>query len=119
MNVNLIDPNEVNINPNTVNGIPQYQDMYIFAEFVGTRRGRTVLIKAGDSNSYFGEQTGLENTITVNFLGMNQNTDNPNYMNFTTNYYQGSTETMNYSMNHLVSPILKSQQIHHMFHRLI
>ncbi len=99
MNVNLIEPNDVNINTNIVNGIPQYQDMYIFAELTAIRKARTVLVKT-DDNAYSSEVTGLENTVRVNFLGNNQNTGivvdsetigNPNYLNFTTNYYQGSS----------------------------
>ena len=38
-------------------------------------------------------KTGLENTVTVNFIGNNQDStnSNPNYLNFTTNWYDGST----------------------------
>ena len=90
-NVALVDPNDVNINTNIVNGIPQYQDMYIFAELTAIRKGRTVLVGIGDLNKYHVEQTGLENTTKINFLGNNQNTNNPNYLNFTTNYYDGSS----------------------------
>ncbi len=97
---NLIDPNEVDINPNIPNGIPQYQDMHIFAELTAVRKARTVLYKMGDSSVYTEKATGLEETIRVNFLGNNQNkgitvgdkfVSNPHYLQFTTNYYQGST----------------------------
>lgn len=91
-NVILIDPNnDVNINPNIVNGIPQYQDMHIFTELIATRKGRTVLVSQGELNTYNVEKTDLENTTVVNFLGNNQNTNSPNYLNFTTNYYDGSS----------------------------
>lgn len=97
--VNLIEPNNVNINTKIVNGIPQYQDMFIFAELTAVRKARTVLVET-EQNKYRPELTGLENTVTVNFLGNNQNVgvvvgenkiSNPNYLNFTTNYYQGSS----------------------------
>lgn len=92
-NVNLIDPNNIanNGNPHT-NGIPQYQDMYIFAELTAKSRGRTVLITTNDGNNTEGTfKTGLEKSKSVNFLGVNQNINDPNYLNFTTNYYDGST----------------------------
>lgn len=90
MSVQLIEPNSVNINKNIVNGIPQYQDMYIFAELTAVRKARTVLVTTGD-NMYHAEKTGLENGVRVNFIGVNQSPDNPNYLNFTTNYYDGSS----------------------------
>ena len=39
-NVLLIDPNLVNVNPDMTNAIPQYQDMFIFAELTATKRQR-------------------------------------------------------------------------------
>ena len=88
-NVILVDPNYININ-NTkrgnvefVNGIPQYQDMYIFAELTAESKGRTVLEIGGKSTS--------SNPMEINLLGNNQDKDNPNYLRFTTNYYDGST----------------------------
>ena len=84
-NVVIVDPNQYNINPNIVNGIPQYQDMFIFAEFTANRKGRTVLLSKGGF-----EKNNMEDSISVNFLGMNQEKNNPNYLNFTTNYYDGS-----------------------------
>ncbi len=89
-NIIMVDPNSININRITrdnvefVNGIPQYQDMYIFAELTAESKGRTVLEVGGKSTS--------TNSQTINLLGNNQNKeDNPNYLNFTTNYYDGST----------------------------
>lgn len=92
-NVNLIDPLSVNINTNIVNGIPQYQDMFIYAELYAARKGRTVLVKTEGISDYKIEPTGLENDVRVNFIGVNQNQEgnDPNYLNFTTNYYDGST----------------------------
>jgi GH25 family lysozyme M1 (1,4-beta-N-acetylmuramidase) len=95
-NVIMIDPNSANINNNMVNAIPQYQDMFIYAELLATSRGRTVIVNGTE------EKTGLEETIKVNFMGVDQNKGvidpatnefmgNPNYLNFTTNYYDGST----------------------------
>lgn len=84
-NVILVEPNCININNDIVNGVPQYQDMYIFAELTAKSKGRTVIIN-GNTNS--------TKSKTINFIGNNQdndNPDNPNYLNFTTNYYDGST----------------------------
>lgn len=83
-NVILVEPNCVNTNNNITNGIPQYQDMYIFAELVAKSRGRTMIID--------GETTTSDSKI-INFIGNNQDNDNPNnpnYLRFTTNYYDGS-----------------------------
>ena len=49
--VNLIEPNNVDINTKIVNGVPQYQDMYIFAELTAVRKARTVLVKT-EENKY-------------------------------------------------------------------
>jgi lysozyme len=96
-NVKLIDPHEVNIkNNDNVNGIPQYQDMFIYAELFATSRGRTVIITSnGGAKSQGVKKTGFENNITVNLMGVDQNSDNdnPNYLKFSTNYYDGSTST--------------------------
>lgn len=79
----LNDPNSVNINTAIPNAIPQYQDMHIFAELTASRKGRSVII--------VGKGLKTDVDVTVNFLGNNQNPNNPNYLNFTTNYYDGST----------------------------
>jgi len=82
--VQLIDPNDVNINTDMKNAVAQYQDMHIFAELTAKRKGRTVLtVNEGSSN---------DKEVTVNFIGNNQNDKNgdPNYLNFTSNYYDGS-----------------------------
>ena len=83
-NVILVEPNCVNINNNVINGIPQYQDMYIFAELTARSRGRTVIIN-GNATS--------ETSKKINLMGNDQNAgnNNPNHLNFTTNYYDGST----------------------------
>lgn len=73
----------VNINPNMVNGIPQYQDMNIFAELIAVRKERSVLI--------VGKGQKNDERVEVNFIGNNQNQNNPNYLKFTSNYYDGST----------------------------
>jgi GH25 family lysozyme M1 (1,4-beta-N-acetylmuramidase) len=91
-NVLLIDPNLVNVNPNMTNAIPQYQDMFIFAELTATRRARTVLVTGLQGiGSYSTENTGANKAISVNFLGTNQDPESPNYLKFTTNWYDGST----------------------------
>lgn len=82
-NVNLIEPNDVNINTNVINGISQYQDMHIFAELTAKSKERTIIID-GNTSSKEGD--------IINFLGNNQDIDNPNHLNFTTNYYDGSTD---------------------------
>ena len=82
-NVSLIDPNMVNVNVDMTNSIPQYQDMYIFAELTAKRKKRTVLSAGGSSS---------DKDVVINFLGNNQDNthQNPNYLNFTTNWYDGS-----------------------------
>ena len=89
-NVILIEPNAVNINRTLndgvpfVNGISQYQDMYIFAELTARSKGRSVSIN--------GNWTGT-NPISINLMGNadQQTPESPNYLGFTTNYYDGST----------------------------
>lgn len=99
-NVDLIDPNLINVNTGLVdgvpfvNGIPQYQDMYIFVELVAESKGRSVIITSNQGSNIVGQlKTGLETDRTANFMGVNQDNtnNNPNYLNFTTNYYDGST----------------------------
>jgi len=98
-NVNLIDPNDINtknLGNNNINAIPQYQDMYIFVELKAKRRGRSVIITSSEGNIGQGfVKTGLEEPKEINLLGIDQNNDpkNPNYLKFTTNYYDGSTGT--------------------------
>jgi len=95
-NVILINPNEINVNriENNnipfVNGIPQYQDMFIFVELTAESKGRTVLESSGIGDS-------SSDSIKISLMGVNLNENDPNYMNFTTNYYDGSTgESMLY-----------------------
>ena len=97
-NVLLIDPNKVNIDVSQVNGIPQYQDMFIFAELTAKRRPRSVIERNSNGTTTLGDN-GMNNGLSVNFIGNNQdgtkNSDgsnnNPNYLNFTTNWYDGSS----------------------------
>lgn len=77
------DPNSINVNPELVNAIPQYQDMHIYAELTAVRKGRSVIT--------IGDEFETDDTFKVNFIGVNQNTDSPNNMAFSTNYYDGST----------------------------
>ena len=85
-NVNLIDPHNSNINTNVVNGIPQYQDMYISAELIAIKRGRTVLsTNINGSFTKFHEKSDNTSSMKVSFLGENQKQDQ-----FTTNWYEGS-----------------------------
>lgn len=93
-NVILVEPNDININTTQingrefVNGIPQYQDMYIFAQLTARGKGRTIIMQGSQGNSVTSEESK-----PVNLLGNNQDNtnNNPNYLNFTTNYYDGST----------------------------
>ncbi|MDA3780534.1 MAG: glycoside hydrolase family 25 protein [Bacteroidales bacterium] len=85
-NVLLIDPNCVNINNDIVNGVSEYENKYIFAELTAESRGRTVVTIKGNTNSAKTDKSKI-----INFIGNNQDINNPNYLNFTTNYYEGST----------------------------
>ena len=101
-NVKLIDPEHTNLNYTQVgkdrvyqeNGIPQYQDMYISASLTAVRRGRTILttdvatdITKYDGTSFYGDKV-------VSFMGQYQDPENEaHYNQFTTNWYDGSTET--------------------------
>ena len=82
-NVILVDPHMMDINNDMTNAVSQSQDMYIFAELTAISKGRTVVVN-GNATS--------ESSKKINFIGNNQNDDvnNPNYLNFTTNYYDGS-----------------------------
>ena len=94
IDVILLDPNIPNVPTKTDGvtplfkdtGIPQYQDMNIFAELVATRKGRTILT--------INEGARSDPSVTVNFMGNNQNINmnDPNRLNFTSNYYDGSNE---------------------------
>ena len=90
-NVHLVDPGMVNVNENMINSIPQYQDMHIFAELTAQRKGRTVLAINSQGTSI--QDNGMNSDMVVNFMGNNQDTENPNpnFGKFTTNYYDGST----------------------------
>ena len=90
-NIILLDPNDVNTNQSMVNSIPQYQDMFIYAELRAVRKGRTVLETSnehGNGGSIL--KTGMEDFTEVSFLGTDQNKTSPNYNSFTTRYYDGS-----------------------------
>ncbi|MFA5207247.1 MAG: glycoside hydrolase family 25 protein [Candidatus Paceibacterota bacterium] len=92
-NIILLDPNTVNTNPNITNGVPQYQDMFIFAELRAIRKGRTVLETMSERGTGANVMiTGLEDIKEVNFLGINQNSKSPDYRKFTTRYYDGSND---------------------------
>jgi len=84
------DPNRVNLYPLAdlsvqpiTNSVGQYQDMNIFAELTAVRKGRSVIVNGKGLQSM--------DSVEVNFLGNNQNKNNPNHLNFTTNYYDGSS----------------------------
>jgi len=90
----MMDPNLVNVNTSMTNSIPQYQDMYIFAELTAISKDRTILATSSKGNTTIQENnTAKYRGITVNFIGNNQDKENPNpnYLNFTTNWYDGSS----------------------------
>ena len=91
-NVLLMDPDMVNTNIGMTNSIPQYQDMFIFAELIGQRKGRSVIEISSQGNTSL-QKTGMEENIVVNFIGNNQDSSptNPNYLNFTTNWYENDS----------------------------
>ena len=100
--VNLIDPNNANLNYVQVgkereyqeNGIPQYQDMYIVAELTAVQRGRTILSTDVATDITKQDIRGFEKDKYVSFMGQNQDRDNEAHFNqFTTNWYDGSTQT--------------------------
>lgn len=93
--VRLIDPNKINVNPNQINAIPDYEDMHILAELSARRRGRTILMSSGGV-----ADTRTDDTINVNLMGVNQDKNNPNFGAFSTEWHDadlggkmGQTET--------------------------
>jgi len=93
-NVNLIDPNDSNINTDITNGAPKYEDMYISVDLVGTRRGRTVLETDIDTKlTKINHDGGIGEDMRVSFLGENQDPNNAAHSGkFTTNWYDGATD---------------------------
>jgi hypothetical protein len=93
-NVQLIDPQKYEDNAQfspLVNGINQYQDMYISAELTAIKRGRTILSTnlVGNITTY--DEASLSGDRLISFLGENQDPNSPNFGKFTTNWYDGST----------------------------
>lgn len=82
-NVILVEPNSINVNNDIVNSVPKYEDMHIFAELTAESKGRTVISDG---------ITTTTNTEKLNFIGNDQKKGDNNYLNFTTNYYDGSTD---------------------------
>jgi murein DD-endopeptidase MepM/ murein hydrolase activator NlpD len=106
------DPNSFNINENMPNSIANYEDMYIEASLTASRKSRSVLQTTVGINN--------EEKVTVNFLGFNQNKNNSNYLNFTSNYYDGSNPdgedyesfgitSINIDINSSFIPVVKIQ----------
>lgn len=91
MAVYIHDPNDLNINPNIVNSIPQYQDMYIFAELTAKQNGRSIFITTEEGT--FSSERYSQDNVTINFLGVNQDINSPDFKRMTTNWYDGSTKT--------------------------
>ena len=93
--VNVVNPTDPNVNNNAplVNGIPKYENMFIFAELSAVRRGRTVLSTSVNGDiTIFDKTGGFDSTVAISFLGETQDPNSPNNGNFTTNYYDGSTK---------------------------
>ena len=74
------DPDGFNVNKNLTNGIPQYQDMFIFAELTAYSKSRTVLETS--NGGYLGGSTS--NSDFVNFAGSDV---------FTTRWYDDDNES--------------------------
>ena len=83
-NVLMADPNLVNTNQNMINSIPQYQDMFIFAELTAKSRGRSVVFTSNNSGLYSLSKESVNKDVVVNFMGNNQDSAQPNsnYLNF-------------------------------------
>jgi len=93
-NVNLIDPNNSNINNNITNGIPQYQDMYISVDLTAYKRQRTVLSTNINTDITKINKDASQEGETISFLGQNQDQNNSAHFNkFTTNYYDQESDT--------------------------
>ena len=88
-NVTLVDPNGLNIDENIHNAIPKYQDMHIFVELTARRKGRSVL--TFESGGVELTQTGLEDSIAINMMGIDQDPNSPTYGNFTTKWHDERT----------------------------
>lgn len=88
MAIYLHDPNNFNSNPNLINGAPPYEDMYIYAELTAIQKGRSVLMKS-DGGVYNSDKYA-SNDVSINFIGVNQDQEDPNVGRMTTNWYDGS-----------------------------
>ena len=101
-NVNLIDPNNANLNYSQDkdgtkefqhNGIPPYEDMYIAAELTAVRRGRTILSTEIATDITRKDERSFQDDKYVSFMGQNKDPDNEAHFNqYTTNWYDGSAE---------------------------
>jgi len=87
--VQLIDPNEINNNAFT-NGMPSYEKMFTYVKLTAKRRHNTIL-KNLTFESGFNSIENIDGTTVISFLGENQK--DPKNLNYTTNWYEGSTAT--------------------------
>jgi hypothetical protein len=86
MAVQLIDPNDV-VNENSfAYGTPEYEKMFIFAELIAQRRGRTIIISKGGGN--FDVRKTIDSDLVVNMLGPDRQTSQ-----FTTQWDRNTSGT--------------------------
>ena len=65
--VELIDPNKVN-NSKYPNGIPPYEDMFIYVKLTAAKRSNTILQDLS-FNGKFNNITTIDGDMVVSFLG--------------------------------------------------
>ena len=80
--VMLVDPNDINVNPDQINAIPDYENMHLLVELSARRRGRSIIMSGGGQI-----ETDGDSQISVNLMGVSQDKDDPNYGSFTTNWH--------------------------------
>ena len=83
--IQLVDPNLINVNNNLEHPIPNYEEMFIYVELNGIRRGRSVIETTSAGQAIFANT--IENK-DVSFMGF----DNQNSNTFTTSWYEDDRE---------------------------
>jgi hypothetical protein len=79
MSVQLIDPIKAVNKYSFANGVPEYENLFIFAELTAQRRGRTIIMSQG--SGVFSVEKTINSDLTVNMLGPDRETNT-----FTTNW---------------------------------
>ncbi|MFW5847431.1 MAG: hypothetical protein ACOCVF_00735, partial [bacterium] len=83
--VQLIDPNLINVNTDLKYPTPKYEEMFIYVDFKGVRRGRTVIETSTAGNAIFANTI---NEADTNFMGY----DSSDGDTFTTSWYEDDRE---------------------------